>query len=229
MVAGRRPFAGESSAALLYAIVHRAPEPFGGSRRRFLRVVERALARALAKSPARSHRGVGDFVAELAAARAGSTAPPARRPRMRRTIWASRGLTAARWSRLVARFRRSPTPGARGGARPAAPTSSARSHGPAAARLSPRHPERAMALYEQSWATARHAPALCRPRRGSTLALRRAAATRAAERARESGELAVASDPQPRPGPAGLGHRLAVQGRPEEALRHLDEAVASTP
>jgi tetratricopeptide (TPR) repeat protein len=75
MLAGRRPFGGDSVEAVLSSILTREPEPLGRIRPDVPPELARVVARALAKNPAERHANAGEMLADLES----GTARPARR------------------------------------------------------------------------------------------------------------------------------------------------------
>ncbi len=88
MLAGRRPFQGDSAMAVLHVISSRDPAPLGGARPEVPAALERAVAKALEKDPARRYQRVAQLRADLEAATAAPPMPPWRRA-------AARGLRPA--------------------------------------------------------------------------------------------------------------------------------------
>jgi len=70
MLAGRRPFQGDSQASLLTAILRDAPPPLRSSRRDVPRDVERVVGRCLAKDRQARYASAGEVLLDLVASRA---------------------------------------------------------------------------------------------------------------------------------------------------------------
>jgi serine/threonine protein kinase/TolB-like protein/Flp pilus assembly protein TadD len=103
MLAGQRPFRGESSASVINAILHREPTPLTSVRAELPEGLSRIVQRALAKEARDRYQSVAEFAADLAAARRPEGAmrvalPARRRWSARRLLWpvaAAIGLAAA--------------------------------------------------------------------------------------------------------------------------------------
>ena len=67
MVAGRLPFYGEYEQAVLYSIMHEAPEPLTAVRTGVPKELERIVEKALAKTPAQRYQHVADLLVDLEA------------------------------------------------------------------------------------------------------------------------------------------------------------------
>ena len=67
MVAGRLPFYGEYEQAVLYSIMHEAPEPLTAVRTGVPKELERIVEKALAKAPAQRYQHVADLLVDLEA------------------------------------------------------------------------------------------------------------------------------------------------------------------
>ncbi|MEA2694722.1 MAG: eukaryotic-like serine/threonine-protein kinase [Acidobacteriota bacterium] len=65
MLAGRRPFAGGSDAAVVHAVLHEAPEPLSRLRPEVPRELERIVSRLLAKDPGQRYADAGEVLADL--------------------------------------------------------------------------------------------------------------------------------------------------------------------
>ena len=65
MVAGARPFKGEYDQALLYEIVHQAPEPLTGVRAGVPMELELLVAKCLAKEANSCYQNAGDLIVDL--------------------------------------------------------------------------------------------------------------------------------------------------------------------
>jgi tetratricopeptide (TPR) repeat protein len=70
MLAGRRPFGGDSLEAVVSAILTREPEPLEGGRPDVLPELARVVERALAKDPARRYGSASELLEDLEAGRA---------------------------------------------------------------------------------------------------------------------------------------------------------------
>ncbi|HYH47363.1 MAG TPA: protein kinase, partial [Thermoanaerobaculia bacterium] len=98
MLAGRRPFAGGSGAAVVHAVLHGTPEPLTHLRPEVPAELGRIVSRMLAKDPGQRHADAAEALADLRSAlglpTTGSLPPSApRRPR-RRLAWAVLGAVA---------------------------------------------------------------------------------------------------------------------------------------
>jgi formylglycine-generating enzyme required for sulfatase activity/tRNA A-37 threonylcarbamoyl transferase component Bud32/dienelactone hydrolase len=76
MLAGRRPFTGQSSLAVITAILHEAPPPLPGIRPDISSGVDAIVQRALAKAPEARYATAAEMRADLTAAQARLTRPP---------------------------------------------------------------------------------------------------------------------------------------------------------
>jgi Tol biopolymer transport system component len=65
MLAGRRPFAGGSDAAVVYAVLNEAPEPLSQLRPEVPRQLERIVSRMLARDPGERYADAGEVLADL--------------------------------------------------------------------------------------------------------------------------------------------------------------------
>lgn len=77
LLAGRKPFEGETTAAVLFQILNVEPKPPSEIRPELPRAVDAVIARALAKDPDRRTRDVSTFAREIRAALAGPRDEPA--------------------------------------------------------------------------------------------------------------------------------------------------------
>jgi tetratricopeptide (TPR) repeat protein len=94
MVAGRRPFGGESIEALVSSILTQEPEPLERLRPDVPPELARVVDRALAKDPAERYENAAELLADLE-----SGGAPGRRPSRRKALWV--GLLAAALAALV--------------------------------------------------------------------------------------------------------------------------------
>lgn len=76
MLAGQRPFRGDSNAALLAAIVADAPEPLDAIRPSLSPALHRLVERCLRKRPAARFASIEEVITALDALRAANSAPP---------------------------------------------------------------------------------------------------------------------------------------------------------
>ena len=78
MVTGRLPFTGEHEAAVLYSIIHSAPEPITAVRVGVPATLDRVVAKAMAKLPGERYQHVADLLVDLRAVQKGLpvSAPP---------------------------------------------------------------------------------------------------------------------------------------------------------
>jgi serine/threonine-protein kinase len=232
MVAGRRPFAGESTEALLYAVVHRRPEPLPRLAPQVQRRLDRAIRQALAKSPDARPAGVEPFLDELAAVRAALDGPPRRHPGWRRAAWVALAASAVAGAAVAPPVRRAldrrTEPAAPAAGSPVAPADEAAEllrHG---YRLG--NPERAAALYQRMLAGGGcHAAAYARLAEAQLWMFTAGRDPSLPERARANAELAVGCDPRLARAQRALGVALSTVGELDGALARLDEAVALDP
>ena len=109
MVSGRLPFKGETDAAVLYAILHKDPEPLTDVQDGVPIEIKKVIEKALAKNPNQRYQQVGELLVDLGSIKAqrevagGARAPRKRAaklkplrtlPRRRRWAWAL-GMAAA--------------------------------------------------------------------------------------------------------------------------------------
>jgi serine/threonine protein kinase len=71
MLTGRTPFEGEHEAAVLYSIVHEAPEPVTALRAGVPIALDRVLGKAMAKEPGKRYQHIDDLLVDLRALRKG--------------------------------------------------------------------------------------------------------------------------------------------------------------
>jgi Tol biopolymer transport system component len=93
MIAGRPPFGGDNEQARAYGILNQDPDPLASVRPGIPRSLDRIVARALAKDPARRYRRIGELSGDLEAAR---DRPHWRGPARPRGFGALRGRTGRR-------------------------------------------------------------------------------------------------------------------------------------
>ncbi len=98
ILAGRRPFSGDSAFAILSAVIGKDPDPPGRSAARVPRDLSAVAMKALEKDPGRRYRHAGQFVAELERWLAGEpleTRPPGRVRRARIALRRRKALLPA--------------------------------------------------------------------------------------------------------------------------------------
>jgi serine/threonine protein kinase/WD40 repeat protein len=99
MLAGRRPFAGGTGAAVVHAVLHGTPGPLTHLRPEVPAELDRIISRMLAKDPGQRHADAAEALADLRSAlglsTTGSLSPSApRRPRRRLVAWIALGAVA---------------------------------------------------------------------------------------------------------------------------------------
>ena len=92
MISGRRPFLGETPAAVTYAIVHTQPEPLTALRSGLPVELDRIAAKALCKASGARYQNVDDLAVDLAQLASTRTAVPPVRTSRRAIPW--RGASA---------------------------------------------------------------------------------------------------------------------------------------
>jgi serine/threonine protein kinase/dipeptidyl aminopeptidase/acylaminoacyl peptidase len=103
MLAGRRPFAGGTDVAVVYAVLHQEPEPLSAIRPEVTPEIERIVNSMLAKDPGERYRDAGEALADLrrvqgmASTTLSTGVPVAVRPKRRRlaALLLGLGLVAA--------------------------------------------------------------------------------------------------------------------------------------
>ena len=71
MLTGRTPFEGEHEAAVLYSVIHEAPDPVTALRVGVPVAVDRVLGKAMAKEPGSRYQHIDELLVDLRALRKG--------------------------------------------------------------------------------------------------------------------------------------------------------------